>query len=46
MIKLISNDINCSFCITDTAKFVSGYVNELDIYDMTGYPQKEYSTNE
>lgn len=43
MLKIISNTIICEMSICETAKFVKGTIGELDIFDMTGYPQKEYS---
>ena len=43
MLKIISNKIICEMSICETAKFVKGTIGELDVFDMTGYPQKEYS---
>jgi hypothetical protein len=43
MLKLISNRIDCELSICETAKFIKGTITELDLFDMTGYPQKDYN---
>jgi len=45
MFKVLSNLITCELAICETAKFVKGTVLTLDLFDMTGYPRKDYSPN-
>lgn len=43
MIKLLADKINCGLSVCETAKFLRGTIADLELFDMTGYPQKEYS---
>lgn len=43
MAKLESKEIQCLFSVCEGEKFLKGVMHTLDLYDMTGYPQKEYS---
>ena len=40
MFRFEATRMECGLKICDTAKFLSGRVGDLEIYDLTGYPQK------
>ncbi len=43
ILKMESNRIKCSLTVFENDKFLHGTMDTLDLYDMTGYPQKDYS---
>ena len=46
MLKMESKKINCLFEVCQTEKFIKGTIDTLDVFDMTGYPRKDYSPYE
>jgi hypothetical protein len=43
MVKLTSSRMDCALSVCETARFLRGTIADLELFDMTGYPQKEYS---
>jgi hypothetical protein len=46
MVKMLATNIDCGLSVCDTAKFLRGTIADLELFDMTGYPQKEYTTEQ
>ena len=42
MFQLISKGLSNEFTMNESHKFVSGFLDTFELYDMTGYPLKQY----